>query len=194
MRTCELSDVTKKYLKRFYCILDEMIEGMTSASLNHSLSHNFIVQMIPHHRAAIEMSENLLQYTTYIPLQNIAQDIIAEQTKSIQNMQSVLPVCGMLCNTVREINSYKYNYNEIIQRMFSQMGNAPSMNDMNADFMLEMIPHHLGAIEMSENALEYPICPELTPILEAIITSQKQGVREMERLLRYRQDRRFDAF
>ncbi|MGN0557027.1 MAG: DUF305 domain-containing protein, partial [Acutalibacteraceae bacterium] len=69
------SDVTKKYLCRFYEILDTMIEKMTCAELTDSLSHNFIVQMIPHHQAAIEMSENLLQYTTFVPLQKIAQNI-----------------------------------------------------------------------------------------------------------------------
>lgn len=37
------SDVTKKYLVRFYEILDEMIEGMNGAELTDSLSHNFIV-------------------------------------------------------------------------------------------------------------------------------------------------------
>lgn len=183
MKACEFSDVTKEYLKRFYCILDEMIEGMTSAGLTNSLSHNFIVQMIPHHRAAIEMSENLLHYTTFIPLQNIAQNIIAEQTKSIQDMQSILQTCSRLCNTTCEIHSYKNNLNEILQRMFNDMGNAPAVNNINVNFMREMIPHHLGAIQMSENTLQYTICPELRPILQAIITSQKQGVCEMEGLL-----------
>lgn len=46
-----------------------------------------------------------------------------------------------------------------------------------------MIPHHMGAIRMSENALRFPICPELIPILTAIISSQKRGVQEMEKLL-----------
>lgn len=184
MKTCEFSDVTKEYLKRFYCILDEMIEGMTSACLTNSLSHNFIVQMIPHHQAAIEMSESLLKYTTFVPLQNIAKNIITEQTKSIQDMQSILKTCSLLYNNTCEINSYKSNLNEILQRMFNDMGNAPSVNNININFMREMIPHHLGAIQMSENALQYSICPELQPILQAIITSQTQGVKEMEGLLR----------
>ena len=55
------SNVTKRYLSRFDEILDEMIQGMTDAPLTDSISHNFIVQMIPHHQAAIQMSENHLR-------------------------------------------------------------------------------------------------------------------------------------
>ena len=65
-----------------------------------------------------------------------------------------------------------------------QMCNACSDNNINADFMREMIPHHQGAIKMSKNVLQYPICPELDSILQAIITSQEKGVLEMRRLLR----------
>ena len=36
---------------------------------------------------------------------------------------------------------------------------------------------------MSENALRYPLCPGLIPVLDAIIVSQKKGVRQMQRLL-----------
>ena len=68
-RNQQFSDTTKRYLCRFYEILDKMIQGMTGAELTNSISHNFIVQMIPHHRAAIEMSKNLLLYTNFVPLQ-----------------------------------------------------------------------------------------------------------------------------
>ena len=68
----QFSTVTKNYLARFYDILCQMIQGMTNAKLTDSISYNFIVQMIPHHRAAIEMSRNILQYTTFVPLQPIS--------------------------------------------------------------------------------------------------------------------------
>ena len=43
--------------------------------------------MIPYHEAAIEMSKNILQYTAFIPLQNIAQGIIEKQTQSIAHFR-----------------------------------------------------------------------------------------------------------
>lgn len=179
----EFSTVTKTYLSRFYDILDEMIWEMSNADLTDSISYNFIVQMIPHHRAAIEMSKNLLQYTTFVPLQDIAVNIVEEQTKSIQDMTRALNGCSKLKNCAEDLQLYMKQYHQITQTMFAGMGDAFASNDINADFIREMIPHHRGAIQMSENALSFPICPELTPILQAIITSQKKGIHEMECLL-----------
>ena len=180
----QFSDVTKIYLCRFYEILDEMIIGMTNVRLTDSISHNFIRQMIPHHEAAIQMSQNLLQYTTLVPLQNIAQQIIAEQTRSINNMQQILSRCGIQCSSQCDLHLYQERFQPITETMFRKMRTAKTTNSMNGNFMRELIPHHRGAIQMSENALSFPICPELIPILEAIIRSQTQGVQDMERLLR----------
>lgn len=180
---CMLSDVAKQYLCRFYEILDEMAAGMDGAELTDSVSHNFIVQMIPHHRAAIEMSRSILQYTTFVPLQKLASNIIAEQTRSIESMEAVLDCCDALKNTPQELSLYERRFRQITRTMFSNMGDARAGNNINADFMREMIPHHRGAIRMSENALRFSICPELKPILRAIIRSQQRGVREMETLL-----------
>lgn len=179
----EFSNVTKQYLCRFYEILDTMIREMTRVPLTDSISHNFILQMIPHHRAAIEMSKNLLQYTTFVPLQNIAANIVTSQTKSIADMEAAFAACSGVKNTEQELRQYAQQFDQITQTMFSDMENARATNNINADFMREMIPHHEGAIRMSRNALRFPICPALKPILEAIIVSQTQGVRDMQRLL-----------
>ncbi len=184
-KSCRFSNVTKKYLNDFYCILDQMIQGMTDANLSDSISHNFIVQMIPHHRAAIEMSQNLLQYTTFIPLQDIALNIIQAQTQSIEHMRQSLNICTDLKNSSRELCLYQRNFHQITQTMFSEMNCACSSNNINKNFIREMIPHHEGAIRMSKNALRFPVCPELIPILNAIITSQEKGVRKMQCLLSF---------
>ena len=182
--TQQLSDVAKRYLCEYYDILDDMIEGMTRAELTDSVSHNFIVQMIPHHEGAIRMSENILQYTTCIPLQRIAQRIIAEQTQSIAQMRRALPMCSLCRSSSGDLNLYLQRFRQVTDRMFRRMQEAPATNGLNFSFLREMIPHHEGAIGMSQNLFRFEVCPELCPIVEAIITSQSRGVAEMERLLR----------
>lgn len=182
--SCRFSNVTKVYLREFYCILDKMIQEMTDAELGDSISNNFIIQMIPHHRAAIKMSQNLLQYTTCVPLQEIASNIIESQNKSIENMLCIQGNCLKCRNTNRDLCLYQRRVKQILQTMFTGMENSCTTNRIDCNFMYEMIPHHRGAVRMSENALDYCICPELIPILDDIITSQKQGIAKMQHLLR----------
>lgn len=179
-----LSDNTLRYLEAYKCILNEMIHHMSAVRLTDSISGSFIVQMIPHHMAAIEMSENLLQYTTNIPLQNIAQNIISSQRMSIENMTAAFPICRFAYNTPRQLQAYQIINERIIKNMFYEMESACANNNIDANFMREMIPHHKGAVLMSENALRYNLCPELIPLLKAIISSQKKGIHEMRSLLK----------
>lgn len=181
---CQLSNNTQTYLERYQEILCEMIKQMTSVVPTDSVSGSFIEQMIPHHRAAIEMSKNLLQYTTNVPLQNIALNIISSQEESIQQMLMSEPDCQTLPNTPVSLACYQRENSRILQTMFREMSSACADNNIDANFMREMIPHHRGAVQMSENALCNPLCPRLVPILSAIITSQKKGIREMQCLLR----------
>lgn len=182
--TCQLSNNTKAYVDQYCCILENMIQKMSGVKLTESISGSFITQMIPHHCAAIAMSENLLRYTTNIPLQNIAMNIIISQQKSIENMKAVYPECQCCMNEPEELSCYKQNNDYIIQNMFYEMKAASTDNNIDANFMREMIPHHKGAVYMSENALQFPICASLVPLLDAIVTSQKEGIRKMQNLLR----------
>lgn len=177
------SQVTQKYLNTFDCILNRMIEGMTCAELTNSISHNFITQMIPHHKAAIKMSENILQYTTDLTIQEIAENIICEQTKSIAAMEAALPCCANLINSRENVCRYQSQVKPVFNTMFNRMQTAKAVNDINCCFLQEMLPHHEGAVAFSEITLNYDICPQLIPILNDIITSQKRGICRMEQLL-----------
>lgn len=179
----ELSNVSQDYLSDYYFILDKMMHGMTEAKQTDSISRNFILQMIPHHQAAIEMSRNILKYTTNLSLQDIASLIVEEQTQSIERMKSIEHTCGMLKNSQNDLFLYKHKMNHIMEIMFKNMKTACISNHINCDFMREMIPHHQGAVDMSQTTLQFCICAELSPILRAIIISQKKGIHQMRQLM-----------
>ena len=181
--TCLLSADVKTYLCCYYQILDEMIQNMTTASLTHSISHNFIVQMVPHHRAAIQMSNNILRFTEHKAVRRIAQRIIDEQTRGIEQMDAALAPCGQLTNPQMDLRLYQRRMDLIYREMYAKMGSAPENNALAAVFMREMIPHHQGAIRMAETALKYDVCTELVPILRSIVVQQRQRVAQMHTLL-----------
>ncbi len=93
-RQCRLSRVMTVYLETYECILAEMIQGMTEAELTGSISDNFIVQMIPHHRGAVEMSKNALQYQICPELRPILEAIITSQERGIRQMCHLLRCMG----------------------------------------------------------------------------------------------------
>lgn len=183
MQGYKFSKETETYLCTYQSILEEMIQGMTEAELSDSISHNFIVQMIPHHRAAIQMSDNVLIYTENAALRQIASNIVEEQTKSIENMCRIAEGCGQLLNSPRDLVNYQQRMDRIRNIMFYQMSHAREAERIDCDFMWEMIPHHEGAVRMSITTLQFSICGELRPILERIITSQERGIRQMKSLL-----------
>lgn len=183
-RRMPLSDVTKDYLCSYQDILYTMIGEMTNAPLTDSISHNFIVQMIPHHEAAIDMARSLLRCTTCIPLQTISKQIVAEQTKSIADMKAALCACAAELNAEEAVCRHQTQMEHIFETMFAKMENACADNRLNCHFIRQMIPHHIGAVEMAQATLRYPVCAALCPILQAIITSQKRGICRMRQAAR----------
>ena len=179
-----LSDASKHYLCCYYQILDEMIQGITTAKLTQSISHNFIVQMIPHRRAAIQMSQNILRFHPSQPVQRFAQRVIDQQTREIAQMEAALPAGSQLANPTADLRLCQRRMDLIYREMYAKMGSAPENNARAAVFLQQMIPHHQGAVRMAENALKYDVCTELVPLLRAIAVRQRQDIAQMRSLLR----------
>ena len=79
MGRCRLSDVGKGCLAAFYRIQDEMIRGMNAAEPADSISHNLIVETIPHPRGAVQMSKNALAYALSPGPYPVLEAMIASQ-------------------------------------------------------------------------------------------------------------------
>ncbi len=179
-----LSDPSKRYLCCYHQILDEMIQGITTAKLTRSLSHNFIVQMIPHHQAAVRMCRNLLQYSDDGAVRRLAQRITDQQTQGLQAMEGLLADCGQLANPQMDLRLCHRRTELILRELFSQMGSAPEGNRLDLVFLRQMIPHHLGAARMAQNTLRYQVATGLAPVLRSTIDTHCKEVRQMRALLR----------
>lgn len=172
----------RKYLERFDEILKNMSDEMLSQNVTRSITVNFIRCMVPHHEAAIYMCQNLLEYTKYQKLQEIANTIIEMQTKGIQQMKRILMTTRGYINSNNNVNSYMKEYLEITKNMIENMKSSPRYNNININFINEMIPHHKGAIEMCNNLLKYWVDPRLKKVAEDIIKEQSKGVTQLEEI------------
>lgn len=171
-----------RYLYRYDEIVKQMAEKMLSQNVTNSVTINFIECMIPHHEAAIQMSENLLEYTRYQPLQEIAQNIIKRQTEGIKQMGEIAKTTYGFPNTPQVVDNYMKKYLEITKNMIEKMKNVPRCVNINLNFVNEMIPHHEGAIAMCENLLSYHIDPRLKLVADTIIREQSEGVKQLKEI------------
>lgn len=180
--SCQHINETRKYLYEFFQILNNMEDKMLNMPFTDNITINFIRSMVPHHQAAIYMCQNLLRFTNYEPLEEIAQDIISTQTKGIAEMREVAITTSGYSNSRRDVNFYEKLFLCITKEMICRMRNAPRSNNINLDFVNEMIPHHEGAIKMCENLLKYRVDPRLIEIANNIILEQSNGVKKLEEI------------
>lgn len=177
---CKGKQNATKYLEVFDKILNQMETKMLSQNIINNITIDFIRCMIPHHQAAIYMCQNLLNFTNYLPLQNIANKIIQTQTNGIEQMKTILTTtCGYESST-QDVNIYMSEYLNITRKMICKMRNRPRCININLNFVNEMIPHHEGAVQMCNNLLKYNIDPRLEVVARNIIEEQTKGIQELK--------------
>ncbi|MDO4283231.1 MAG: DUF305 domain-containing protein [Clostridia bacterium] len=172
----------REYLEAFDEILCTMKVKMLSNCFANDITTYFIKCMIPHHRAAIYMCENLLQFTDDEALIHISKNIIKTQMMGIKRMQKIYETTAGCYNPREGVNCYVQNYMMITKNMVAKMRNAPRCEDINLNFVNEMIPHHEGAIAMCDNLIKYYIDPRLGEVARSIIEEQSRGVENLKQI------------
>lgn len=181
--TCPLSEDAKNYLCCFYQTLDTMAQSINTANLTQSISRNFAAQMIPHCRAAVRMSNNILRFSENQAVRRMAQRMAEEQNERIAELEAVLPACAQQSNPQMDLRLHQRRMDLIVRKMLAGMGNAPEHNRLSAVFLRQMLPHLLGAARMAENTLKYDVSLELVPILRGIAGCSRQETARTRTLL-----------
>lgn len=72
---------------------------------------------------------------------------------------------------------------ESMNKMSQAMSSAPLTGDPDHDFVVMMIPHHQGAIDMARYELQHGKDPEMRKLAQAIVAAQDKEMAEMKRWL-----------
>ena len=70
--------------------MDAMMEEMNGMKMSGNADKDFLVMMIPHHQSAVAMSEDELKYGNNLELKKLAQKIINDQKKEIEEFNEWL--------------------------------------------------------------------------------------------------------
>lgn len=149
--------------------------GMKSleAKTGEAFDKAYLSQMIAHHTAAVQMAKEALRSATKPETKQEAQKVIDSQTKEITQMTGWLK------------DWYKATPDKAEQALVNadmkHMMAMPVSSD--AMFYEMMIPHHQGAIDMSELALKNAGRAEVKELARTIIAAQKAEVAQYHNLM-----------
>jgi uncharacterized protein (DUF305 family) len=73
-------------------------------------------------------------------------------------------------------SKFMQDMNVGMARMDHDMASAPMTGDVDHDFVVMMVPHHQGAIDMAKGELSYGKDPAMRRLAEEIIVDQKSEI------------------
>jgi uncharacterized protein (DUF305 family) len=174
------------------------MSGMDHGSMDHSMGSmsmelgpkdeafdlRFIDAMIPHHQGAVVMAQEALQKSNRPEIKQLAEEIIAAQEQEIAQMQEWRTTWYADADDTPMMYDASMGHMmpmtpEMRESMMmsGDLGAADDQFDLR--FINMMIPHHQGAVEMANQALEKTDRPELKTLAQEIVSSQQQEIDEM---------------
>lgn len=162
-------------------IMTNMVNTMTiSPTTNADL--DYLYGMIPHHQAAIQMSENYLNHGgSNRKLKKIAKKIIKEQTKEVEEMEKTAARLenSAISDTTTE-EAYLAAYNEMMsERHYTTHGTVTTKN-IDQAYAQEMILHHEMAVDMSEAILANSTTNDIHDFAENILELQQEEIAQLK--------------
>ena len=157
--------------------------GETLAGLEgEELEITFLAEIIPHHRAAIEMAELELERGTSPDIRTHAENIIANQqhqidqfTRWLEEWYGLTPEEAM-AQVPAEAQEEMKILEEETQMMIEELSAVEAGEDFDVAFVQKMIPHHnSGIIEFLEPQSR-AVHPQLRVAATAGITTQQAQV------------------
>lgn len=162
-------------------------EGMASGTpASKDVDKAFLIGMVPHHQAAIDMAKVEVQKGKDPQAKQLAQMIIDDQQREIGQMQeiakasfNVTPATSMaMGGTEGTLMS------EPIVMDMGTMGHAVDVApDTDKAFLQLMIPHHAMAISMAASQQKAGTDPKIKQLSQAIIASQAKEIGQMQGML-----------
>ena len=152
-----------------------------NAAITGDADIDFATMMIPHHQGAIDMAKVQLEYGKDPELRKLSEAIVTAQESEITFMKGWLakhpaPTEG---SEHAQHTPAGIAYMAGMEKMNTDM-NAAMTGDADRDFVIMMIPHHQGAIDMAKVQLEHGKDAELHALSEGIVKAQETEIAFMK--------------
>jgi uncharacterized protein (DUF305 family) len=161
---------------------DHQMDKPAVARDDATVERSFLQAMVPHHESGIEMAEIALDHSEAPEITKLSQAIRETQGVEIEQMQrihqrlfdaSLEPDEGAHAALGLSMHEAGMGHDE------AMMKELASSKPFERAFVDMMVPHHQGAVEMSEVLLERTDDAELKKLGQAIIDAQKREIAAM---------------
>jgi uncharacterized protein (DUF305 family) len=141
----------------------------------------FATGMIPHHQQAVKMAQLAEEQAVTPEIKSLAERIRSAQQAEIDQMTAWLTAWGV------PVPSGEHGGHGSVPGMMTdeQMNQLRQLTgrEFERQFLLMMIEHHQGAIEMARTELNTGANAEAKALAQRIITDQQAEITEMQGLL-----------
>ncbi|MBC7383895.1 MAG: DUF305 domain-containing protein [Bacteroidia bacterium] len=152
-----------------------VMNRMEAMTMSHDPEIDFAKMMTMHHEGAISMANMELKAGKNDSLKRIAQKIITEQQKEIQQFKTILASL-----TVDNIDmDYMMEQMDGMKKMDAAMDVQLITGDIDNDFATLMMVHHQSAIDDASGYLHHGNNAQLKTIANNIINSQTMEIQEL---------------
>lgn len=160
--------------------MEKMSRDMNGAMTGDADS-DFVRMMIPHHQGAIDMAKIQLQYGKDPELRKLSEAIVSAQESEITFMKGWLDKHPAPAGGSEHAMHMPAGmaYMAGMEKMSKDM-NAAMTGDPDRDFVVMMIPHHQGAIDMARVQLDHGKDAEIRNLSEGIIKAQESEIAFMK--------------
>jgi uncharacterized protein (DUF305 family) len=173
---------------------DASTTATTSGGDHNDADVTFAQDMIPHHQQALVMADVAIEGASTKELQQLAERIQDAQAPEIDAMTGWLESWDEEVPDLDTMSHMMMGHGDDdddndmpgmmdadqMQRMSSMMGDGIGFDRM---WVLMMIEHHEGAIEMAQDERVDGQSPDAIALAEDIVTAQKAEIDEMQQML-----------
>jgi uncharacterized protein (DUF305 family) len=159
----------------FTAAMNKMMQDMHSMKMTEDPDHDYAMMMKSHHMGAIEMSNIELSRGANAELKQVAQKIIDDSQKDIQDLDSFL-------NT-HQANSKSDYAKRTMEKMMSgssQM-NMGQSSDIDQQFASMMAMHHQHGIDMSKDYLKDSKEAEIKKVANRVIKTNSADLTKLKK-------------
>lgn len=158
-----------------------MMDNM-SVKESGSAELDFLIGMIPHHEAAIEITKSYLKYGgKNRKLKKLAEEIIEDQIEEAGEMRILVKKIESQTGTDKEKErAYLDFYNKMMSSHQNIQHETETASNVESAYIEGMVIHHQMAADMAKAILENTRHDETRDIAEDIIERQEEEISQME--------------